>query len=1044
MSADPLETLRAALSDRYRVDRLLGSGGMATVYLAHDLKHDRPVAIKVLRPGLAAALGPERFLREIQIAARLNHPHILALHDSGEFEGLLYYVMPYVEGESLQDRIAREKQLPVADAIRLTREVASALAYAHGLGFIHRDIKPGNILISNGYALVADFGLARALTQARGTDSITHAGITIGTPTYMSPEQGSDDAVIDGRSDIYALGCVVYEMLVGDPPFSGSTPGAVLARHAAGRVMPIRAIRPAVPVAAERAVLRALEKMPADRYQTAGEFSEALRAAGEGVRREGLPRWATWTAMGAAAAGIGLAVWSAVRPGGLGGRGDLDTSRYAILPFEGSSQGPLATIGIRLHEALSRWDSVDVTDPSRVNAALGGPRTAAPDPEGAQRIARRLRVGRYVRGQVLPAGDSVQVIASLHETRTAAVVARGRVRLAASASGVDSAMGDLAELLLFRGRLPRGPGESRPQSRSLAAVHAFIEGRELVKEWDLSSADSAFARALALDSQYAEAALWLAQIRAWQGIPPRIWGLQAEQAFAAAGRLGPRDAAVAGALSALGRRDYLAACPRWTNLTAEWPHEFIVWYGAATCLTLDDAVRRDPRSPSRWSFRSSYHQAQTGWLRAFELQPTIIRDFLPGGRRPGQALPLWTATNRIRPGRSVAPDRESFFAFPSWQGDTIAFVPYRTEEFHAGRGIVAAPSTSEAVRHQRRTLYDLASAWRSADPANLSAREVVATSLWLQGNLTAKDSLHVARGLARSAADRVRLGLTEALMLALQEISNEENLKTVRRLMDSLLVRGPLPARMDAWEMATMAALTGRAREAARLARMPGARTAWILPPGLASDAFAFLAYASLGGPRDSLLALEKSVEQGILSSIEARARTGSRLEWLARPVSLAHLEAPFSTLPSLAGLDDYLIDAEAAYHAGDTLTMRRKLREAASGRAWMQPSDHSFETLHPEASLLAAIGDVSGAIRLLDPTLQSLRSTSLDLYRNPVGAGMLVRAMALRAELAARSDDQATAARWARAVLVLWSDADDFLQPIVSRMEQLSRGNRA
>ena len=1042
MPADPLETLSRALSDRYRVERLLGSGGMATVYLARDLKHDRPVAIKVLRPELAAALGPERFLREIQIAARLNHPHILALHDSGEADGLLYYVMPHVEGESLQDRIAREKQLPVADAVRIAREVASALAYAHGQGFIHRDIKPGNILLSGGYALVADFGLARALTRAQSDNSITHSGLTIGTPTYMSPEQAGGEGTLDGRSDLYALGCVLYEMLVGDPPFRGSTPGAVLARHVAGRVMPIRALRPAVPVGVERAVLRALEKVPADRYQRAEEFSDALQAGGAGARRIAVPRWTTWITIGVAAAGVGLAVWS-TRSDGLGGRDGPDTSRYAILPFEGSGEAGVATIGATLHQAFSRWDSLDVAEPSQVEDALGGPGIQPPDGDRAQRVARRLRAGRYVRGQVQPARDSTQVIATLHETGTGVIVARGRVRLAAGASDVDSAMGELAELLLFRGRLPSGRGEARPRSRSLAAVQAFIEGREAVREWDLAGADSSFARALTFDGRYAEASMWLALIRAWQGIPPRIWALQAEQALAASSRLSARDAAVSAALSALGRRDYVVACPRWTALTAEWPEEFPVRYGAATCLSLDDAVRRDPRSPSGWSFRSSYHQAQTEWLRAFELQPTIIRDFLPGGRRPGQALPLWTAANRIRPGRSVAPDREAFFAFPSWQGDTIAFVPYRIQEFHAGSGLVAAPSTSEAVRRQRRTLYDLASGWRSADPGNVSAREVLATSLWLQGNLTAMDSLHAARGLARSPTDRARLGLTEALMLVLQEILNEGKLRTARLLVDSLLAKGPLPARMDSWEMATMAALTGRAGEAARFARMPSARTAWVLPPGLASDALAFLAYASLGGPRDSLLALEKSVEQGIVSSFDAGARTGSRLEWVARPVSLAHLEATFSTLPSLAGLGDYLIDAEAAYHAGDTVTLRRKLREAATGRAWMQPSDHSFETLHPEASLLAAIGDVQGAIRLLDPTLRSLRSTSLDLYRNPVGAGMLVRAMALRAELAARSGDPATAAQWARAVLVLWSDADGFLKPIVGRMEQLSRGNR-
>src|SRR6266704_6109660 len=248
--ADLLERLHAALAPRYRVLRELGAGGMAVVFLAEDLRHRRRVALKVLRPELAAEIGPERFLREIEMAAGLNHPHILPLLDSGEAGGLLYYVMPYVEGESLRGRLAHEKQLPLDDALQIACEVADALSYAHSHDVIHRDIKPENILLSGGHALVADFGIGRAITVAQG-ERLTETGITVGTPGYMSPEQATADPHLDGRSDVYSLACVTYEMLAGHPPFLGATAREVIARHSLAAVPPLRTARPVVPAAGE-------------------------------------------------------------------------------------------------------------------------------------------------------------------------------------------------------------------------------------------------------------------------------------------------------------------------------------------------------------------------------------------------------------------------------------------------------------------------------------------------------------------------------------------------------------------------------------------------------------------------------------------------------------------------------------------------------------------------------------------------------------------------------------------------------------------------
>jgi eukaryotic-like serine/threonine-protein kinase len=274
-----MQRLTASLADRYRIDRELGQGGMATVYLAHDIKHDRDVAIKVLHPDLGAALGGERFLSEIRTTARLQHPHILPLLDSGGADGLLYYVMPLVTGETLRTRLERERQLPVDDAVRIAREVADALSYAHGRAVIHRDIKPENILLQDGHALVADFGIALAV-QTAGGQRMTQTGLSLGTPQYMSPEQAMGERAIDARSDIYALGAVTYEMLVGEPPFTGPSVQAIVARLITEDPRGIAAQRKAVPEHVEAAVMHALEKLPADRFATAAEFGMALREGG--------------------------------------------------------------------------------------------------------------------------------------------------------------------------------------------------------------------------------------------------------------------------------------------------------------------------------------------------------------------------------------------------------------------------------------------------------------------------------------------------------------------------------------------------------------------------------------------------------------------------------------------------------------------------------------------------------------------------------------------------------------------------------------------
>ncbi len=426
-----LERLRASLAGRYDIERELGRGGMAIVYLARDCRHDRPVALKVLRPELAAAVGAERFLREIQITAKLQHPNILPLYDSGEVEGFLFYVMPFVEGESLADLLGREPQLPLEQAVQIAREVAEALSVAHSHGIVHRDIKPQNILLTGGHAVVADFGIARAIAEA-GADKLTQTGMAVGTPAYMSPEQASGTEHIDARTDLYSLGCVLYEMLVGQPPFTGSTAQAIMARHSMEDVPALHIVRHSIPPDLEQIVLCSLEKSPADRFHTAAEFADALRAVASGetphltgsLFTRAHRRWPRWGRPAALGAGVVVLVGGVVtimiiarphRPPPIAAGGP-DPHNLAVLYFEDRSRGgALGYVADGLTEGLidelARVPGLHVV--SRNGVAQFRAEAVAPES-----VARVLDVATLVQGSVEPVRDRLRVSLRLVEGPT--------------------------------------------------------------------------------------------------------------------------------------------------------------------------------------------------------------------------------------------------------------------------------------------------------------------------------------------------------------------------------------------------------------------------------------------------------------------------------------------------------------------------------------------------------------------------------------------------------------------------------------------------
>jgi serine/threonine-protein kinase len=543
--ADLREQLKSGLADRYRIERELGRGGMATVYLAQDLRHKRPVALKVLHPELAQTLGPERFQREIETVARLQHPHILTVHDSGETAGQLWFTMPFVEGESLRDRLRREQQLPVDVALRIATDASRALQYAHEHGVIHRDVKPENLLLTkDGSTLVADFGIARALSG--GDDRLTETGISVGTPAYMSPEQAAGERTLDARTDVYALGAVLYEMLAGEPPFTGATAQAVSAKRFSGEVPRVRRVRPSVPESVEQAVMRALALVPADRFASAAEFARALeptvatptavptvplaspvragsgRASARGWRR--LPVAAMALGLGVI---IGLAVLFAWRRSHSGIGETASAKVLAVLPFEnlGDSANAYFADGVAndLRTKLSQVPGLQVI-------ARGSSNEYRRTTKTQQQIARELGVDYLLTAtvqweKVVGGASRVRVSPELVDVSPShAPRSKWGQQFDAALTDVFQVQADIATRVAEALNVALGAKQqqviAQQPTANLAAYNAFLKGdaaveRAFYQENDYRKAREAlhfYEEAVALDPTFVDAwvelALW--------------------------------------------------------------------------------------------------------------------------------------------------------------------------------------------------------------------------------------------------------------------------------------------------------------------------------------------------------------------------------------------------------------------------------------------------------------------------------------------------------------------------------------------------------
>ena len=711
MPADP--DLSKALSGRYAIERELGRGGMATVYLAQDLRHDRPVALKVLHPELSATLGPERFQREIKLAARLQHPHIVSVHDSGQTETahhgvpLLWFTMPYIEGESLRERLTKERQLPVEDAMRITREVALALDYAHRHGVIHRDIKPENILLCDDQALVADFGIGRALGLGSPGERLTETGMVIGTPAYMSPEQAAGEREVDARTDIYSLGVVLYEMLTGEPPYTGPTAQAIMAKRFTGEIPSIHRVRPAVPDTVERAVLRALAPVPADRFRTAAEFTQALSMPGlEPANRAvsvpstmARPRWRSRVSLASLLgfllilAGLGIFFW--LRRNSPAGELATGPKRLAVLPFE--SQGAPENE----HFADGITDAVRgklTTVPGLQVIARSSSSQYKQTAKSPQQIGRELGVEYLLTGTVRwdnGAGGRSRVQVSPELIDVADATAEWQQPFDAALTDVFAVQADIAGRVAEALGVALGAGERQAMAErptaNLAAYDAYLRGEETSGALatagmvTLQRAATYYGQAVTLDSTFALAWAQLSRANSLIYFRGTGSGSAAEKALRAAER--------AAALAPQLPETYLAMGDYHANISRKY-REALQQYAqgqrlipsssdllTATALTeqrlgrwdaaldhLEQARRLDPRSPftaRRYAFTllwlRRYPEALSAYERALALDPnnlaalqqkamlSVMQADLPGARAV-----LRTAPREVEPQDLVA------------------------------------------------------------------------------------------------------------------------------------------------------------------------------------------------------------------------------------------------------------------------------------------------------------------------------------------------------------------------------------------------------
>lgn len=1028
------------------IERAVGRGASASVYAAHDTKQDRRIALKVLDNALADALGAQRFLQEIRITSRLQHPHILPIYDSGEWQGLLYYVLPFIAGESLRDKLTREKQLPIEECVQLTCDVASALAHAHSKGVIHRDVKPENILLSEGHALVADFGIARTIDVHTG-ERLTSSGLVVGTSQYMSPEQASGEREIDARSDIYSLGCVLYEMLAGMEPFVGPNVQAVIAQRFTHTPRPVTTYRPSVPPRLVQVLERALAVSPADRFQTMKEFESALPAATASPQERRKPgrrlRDLMRTTRGKVGAVASVGLVAALTAGVLTGRPNLtgmfgtepalDSSLYVVIPMLDRNGGVSASgkqTADQIYSAMQEWKDLNVVADRNIDDVLekSGYPTKVSEALGR---ARDVGAGKMIWGTLNPPAGRLQ----LWDVKSGMRIREVRDETIERSSPATT----LVRLL----RDPGWPAEADAalgKTKSFAAWQAYGRAHSHLKKWDVVSALAEFDRAAASDNDFASARLWSAQIRSWiedQTSADSI-ALTRDARFAAAhdSLLPAGEALLARALKALTAADFASACAEYRKLIASDSTHFIAWHGLGRCEMLDETVVRGNASPSGWIFRTSWADAARNFQRALQLDSRAHS--LVTFTQMQKVLP--TSPTKIRVGKDPASGAR-FAAYPVLRDDTVAFFPYPLSSF----ATVTMKGRHDALDQNALTLLAYTRSWIEAEPRSPVAWEAHAAVLETVGRIaasggpesSASGAVQQAIALTSVPESRVRLFTREVILRV-----KRGEFASASRLADSVLAN--TPDSIGTLNLLPLTALSGKLERMAVLLQrkqenwMPIVAAQYNLMPDLIATVAEMFAHAALGDCSAANARLENTFNNQLESYVTADKRQQVYHILTSRTFSLLTPCTGGASSTKITNPENLLYRLQQAYAKRNMRDFRMLSDSLEKIRAGSRPGDRPADFTYQEAWLLAATGDTAAAIKKLDLALNALPSMSSFTLAQPAAAAALGRMMTLRAEIAAAKGDQATARRWSQAVVDLWSFASKSMQPTVARMRQI------
>lgn len=1031
--SSPLETvLQDALGSQYRLERELEAGGMSRLFLATDLRLKREVVVKVLPPDLVSVASTARFRREIELTVRLQHPHILPILTSGEFEDGLFYITPYIQGESLRARIERERKLPLDDILRILKDVSGALAFAHQRGIVHRDIKPGNILLSDGQAILADFGIARAVSTT--ATPLTDSGVAPGTPAYMAPELPTDE-----RADVYALGVVAYEMLTGELPRRGMTARQITA--ARGRV-------PSDNASSVGALSTLISRTTAADYHKRIDSARNLFEALNRIRPQ---PWVRRHPV-AIVAIAGLAIATATFTLGDWRRTGLRSDVYEVVAV-GTADSTKLDVARRIGDALLEWRGPKIADPSTLDAVQS--RSLAPiNASRALGLAREHAAANLVTIDVHRDADSVVVNASLR-----AIGGDGSLRSTRGAFPV--AADALARLRTIRGLLNSllrdgtdlpwdREGYSRPPV--LEAWRAYDRARSRLGRWDLPGAERELRKAIAFQPDLWSAQIWLAQVLVWRG-GLTIGGdarTPAQAAFAHAKGMSQRDSTHSLAVWKLVSGDMYAARKAYASLLAADSTPLTAWIGIGDSNGFDRAIIHDRGSPTGWAFRGSHEAAARAYLTAGEAAGETDDSAFNGWIFARLSSVSYPTTNKVRVGLGAPPDTVRYGAYPFEDHDSIAFGPYPLAEFARGTRNPSLGARTLAVARSLGLLKRAAEGWVSRAPNDPSAFDSLANWLELAGGearvngkqMSALDVVRRARALSTDSSQRLHLAITEVRLLLKSGRFEEARLES-----DSLFRVGIVRRVADTPDIPGLAILIGRITLAAQLYSVRWADQPiqtmdgrFITPaPQVALASARLLVYSASGGLPDSVRLIATETRDLVSSyyrdqSAAAKVRSGTLAPALAMsfPVGSEILRetelAPDATVRAFQLLARGERDAAQA----EVLTSRRLSAEGDQGGA--------IDVNLRRSRLLLIMGDTAAAIDELDVVLRALPRLGPTLFRQVTQVASLVNAFALRAELAAYVGDRKGANQWARVVLALWQNADPAQEPVVRRMRALLR----